>query len=262
MVKVRYFSSAWKLLKDDKLTDGFMGCQVHWKKKWSLFDLKSWVNDSSMTKIRPLIHSNWRIFESNWLSISSQFDSTFLRQNDTIFSFSDIWGKGLASLKNFFYFHRVHLSFNYFLHSAAGGDRIHTRHDLFPSYIFCGKIWAPVRLHTKEPIVGLFFEVCVKRRPELSLLYKVLKLGKIRWLFTFIIFSQKCQKRWQGGGGGECSLLMIFHLKRLIFIAIDWIIVLCWCATKSIYSYICTMKINLYSHTLLWTMEITAIYWN
>ena len=43
---------------------------LHWKKKWSHFDLKSRVTGG--TKIRPGISSNWRIFESNWLSISSQ----------------------------------------------------------------------------------------------------------------------------------------------------------------------------------------------
>ena len=40
---------------------------IQWKKKWSHFDLKSWV--TSGTKIRPGIPSNWKIFESNWLSI-------------------------------------------------------------------------------------------------------------------------------------------------------------------------------------------------
>ena len=58
------------------------------KKIWSHFDLKSWVTGG--TKIRPGIPSTWRIFESNWLyidfdsilrinsnwlSLSSQFDS-------------------------------------------------------------------------------------------------------------------------------------------------------------------------------------------
>ena len=46
---------------------------VYWKKKWSHFDRKSWVTGG--TKIRPGIPSKWEIFESNWLSISSQFDS-------------------------------------------------------------------------------------------------------------------------------------------------------------------------------------------
>ena len=43
---------------------------THWKKKWSHFDLKSWVTGGS--KIRPGIPTNWRIFESNWLDIESQ----------------------------------------------------------------------------------------------------------------------------------------------------------------------------------------------
>ena len=43
----------------------------HWKKKWSHFELKSWV--TGRTKIRPWIPTNWRIFESIWLSISSRF---------------------------------------------------------------------------------------------------------------------------------------------------------------------------------------------
>ena len=43
---------------------------VHWKEKWSHFDLKSWVTGG--TKIRPGIPSNWRILESNWLNIESQ----------------------------------------------------------------------------------------------------------------------------------------------------------------------------------------------
>ena len=49
----------------------------HWKKKWSHFDLKSWV--TGVTKIRPGIPSNWRIYELNWLEISSQFDSNILQ---------------------------------------------------------------------------------------------------------------------------------------------------------------------------------------
>ena len=44
---------------------------LHSKKKWSHFDLKSWVTGGS--KIRPGIPSNWRLFESNWLDIESQF---------------------------------------------------------------------------------------------------------------------------------------------------------------------------------------------
>ena len=42
---------------------------IHWKKKWSHFDLKSWV--TGKTKIRHGIPSNWKIFESNWLDIES-----------------------------------------------------------------------------------------------------------------------------------------------------------------------------------------------
>ena len=40
------------------------------RKKWSHFDLKSWVTGG--TQIRPGIPRNWRIFESNWLDIESQ----------------------------------------------------------------------------------------------------------------------------------------------------------------------------------------------
>ena len=43
-------------------------CHLHWKKKLSHFDLKSWVTGG--TKIWPGIPSNWRIFESNWLDIN------------------------------------------------------------------------------------------------------------------------------------------------------------------------------------------------
>ena len=60
---------------------------IHWKKKWSHFDLKSWVTGG--TKIRPGIPSNRRMIESNWLdiesqilnwlSISNQFDSNILQ---------------------------------------------------------------------------------------------------------------------------------------------------------------------------------------
>ena len=44
------------------------------EKIWSHFDLKSWVTGG--TKIRPGIQSNWRIFESKWLDIGSQFELT------------------------------------------------------------------------------------------------------------------------------------------------------------------------------------------
>ena len=50
---------------------------LHWKKKRSHFDLKCWVTDG--TKIRPDIQSNWRIFESIWLTISSPFDSNIIQ---------------------------------------------------------------------------------------------------------------------------------------------------------------------------------------
>ena len=51
---------------------------IHWKKKWSHFDLKNWVTGG--TKIRPGILSTWRIFESNWLDVERKFDS-ILRVN-------------------------------------------------------------------------------------------------------------------------------------------------------------------------------------
>ena len=41
------------------------------------FDLKSWVTGGS--KIRSKIPNNWRIFESNWLDIESQFDSNIFK---------------------------------------------------------------------------------------------------------------------------------------------------------------------------------------
>ena len=71
---------------------------LHWKKKWSHFDLKSWVTGG--TKIWPGIPSNWRIFELYWLKYSPitrnpgpNFSSAsqrlnFLGQNYLIFSFS------------------------------------------------------------------------------------------------------------------------------------------------------------------------------
>ena len=48
--------------------------QIHWRKKLSHFDLKSWVTGGA--KIRPGIPSNWKIFESNWLDVESQFELT------------------------------------------------------------------------------------------------------------------------------------------------------------------------------------------
>ena len=47
---------------------------LHWKKKWSHFDLKIWV--TGRTKIRPAISSSWRIFESNWFDIENKFKLT------------------------------------------------------------------------------------------------------------------------------------------------------------------------------------------
>ena len=60
------------------IMDGKRGAWlVHWKKKWSHFDLKSWVTGG--TKIRPGISSYWTILESYWLDIESQFDSNILQ---------------------------------------------------------------------------------------------------------------------------------------------------------------------------------------
>ena len=47
--------------------------KLRWKKKLSHFDLKSWVTGG------PRIPSNWRMFDSIWLSISSKFDSDILQ---------------------------------------------------------------------------------------------------------------------------------------------------------------------------------------
>ena len=59
---------------------------MHWKKKYSDFDLKNWVIGG--TKIRPRVWKYnkigrielfvlyvWRIFESNWLYVDSQFQN-------------------------------------------------------------------------------------------------------------------------------------------------------------------------------------------
>ena len=54
---------------------------AHWKKKWSHFDLKSWVTGG--TKIWTGIPSYWRIFESNWLDTESQFDFNITSQFDS-----------------------------------------------------------------------------------------------------------------------------------------------------------------------------------
>ena len=47
---------------------------IQWEKNFSHFDLNSWVTGG--TKIRPGEVDNWRIFESNWLNIVCQIDST------------------------------------------------------------------------------------------------------------------------------------------------------------------------------------------
>ena len=47
---------------------------IHWEKILSHFDPKSWVTRG--TKSRHGKVGNWRIFESNWLNIESQVDST------------------------------------------------------------------------------------------------------------------------------------------------------------------------------------------
>ena len=52
-------------------------CSEHMTEKWIHFDLKSWVTGG--TKIWPGIPNNWRIFESNWFVIESQFDSIILK---------------------------------------------------------------------------------------------------------------------------------------------------------------------------------------
>ena len=55
---------------------GRKSLKYHWKKKWSHFDLKSWVTGGS--KFRPWILSNWIIFESKWLDIESLIDNLTL----------------------------------------------------------------------------------------------------------------------------------------------------------------------------------------
>ena len=49
----------------------------HWKKKSCHFDLKSWVTGGTKNRLR--IPSTLRIFESNWHSISSEFDSYIIQ---------------------------------------------------------------------------------------------------------------------------------------------------------------------------------------
>ena len=67
------------------------GGTLHWKKKWSHFDLKSWVTGG--TKIRHGIPSNLTQIFSNYLESRVKFYFhqwlNFSGQNDSIFSFSD-----------------------------------------------------------------------------------------------------------------------------------------------------------------------------
>ena len=63
----------------------------HWKKKWSHFDLKSWVTGG--TKIRPGIPSNWRMFESNWVDIENQFEIDFHKEKKLTLNVKSIWLK-------------------------------------------------------------------------------------------------------------------------------------------------------------------------
>ena len=79
--------------------------RLHWKKKLSQFDQKSWVTGG--TKIRPRIPSNWKIVESNWLDIESQivrvnlthfiylriFESNCQSQFYSFYIFENIWVK-------------------------------------------------------------------------------------------------------------------------------------------------------------------------
>ena len=55
--------------------EGIYNPCIHWNKKGSQFDLKSWVTGG--TKIRPGISSNWRTVDVNWLDIECQFKLTF-----------------------------------------------------------------------------------------------------------------------------------------------------------------------------------------
>ena len=61
---------------------------IRWKKKWSRFDLKSWVTGG--TKIRTGIPSKWRIFESNWLHIESQIVNLTLNVESIWLKYSPI----------------------------------------------------------------------------------------------------------------------------------------------------------------------------
>ena len=68
-----YYAVTCPLLRDAPLLSlsslkswndcGMRSSKLYWKKKWSHFDLKSWVTGG--TKIQSGIPSNWRIFESN-----------------------------------------------------------------------------------------------------------------------------------------------------------------------------------------------------
>ena len=49
------------------------------KEKWSHFDLKSWVTGGTKIHVNSSIPSNWRIFESKSLSLSSHFDFNILQ---------------------------------------------------------------------------------------------------------------------------------------------------------------------------------------
>ena len=60
---------------------------VHREKKWSHYDLKSWVTDGII--IQPGKVSNWRIIESIWLSMLSQFDSQWWV--NLTFNIKSIW---------------------------------------------------------------------------------------------------------------------------------------------------------------------------
>ena len=68
-------------------------------------DLKSWV--TSGTKIRPGISSNLRIFESIWLSISSQF--YFQYRVNLSFNIESIW---LSISSQFVFQYRVNWTLN------------------------------------------------------------------------------------------------------------------------------------------------------
>ena len=58
-------------------SSGKFTLEMHWRNECSHLDLKSKVTGG--TKIRQWIQSNWRIFESNWYDIETQFDSNILQ---------------------------------------------------------------------------------------------------------------------------------------------------------------------------------------